>query len=91
MLFRSIPLSLVGLLQYLTPVGQFFIGVLVFHEAVPAARLAGFVLVWAALLVLAIDALRSLRAGRAAAGDATFDARAEERDVLGAQQAAELA
>ena len=88
---QRIPLSLVGLLQYLTPVGQFLIGVFVFDEAVPPARLAGFVLVWAALLVLAIDALRSFRAGRSTAGVATFDARAEDRDVLGAQQAAELA
>jgi chloramphenicol-sensitive protein RarD len=62
---QRIPLTLVGLLQYLTPVGQFLIGVLVFHEAVPPARLAGFALVWAALVVLATDAVRGYREHRA--------------------------
>ncbi len=58
---RRIPLTWVGLLQYLTPVGQFLCGVLVFHESVPPARLAGFSLVWAALVVLAVDAVRQYR------------------------------
>ena len=58
---RRIPLSLVGLLQYLTPVGQFLCGVLVFHEAVPPSRIAGFVLVWGALVLLATDAWREYR------------------------------
>ncbi len=88
---QRIPLSLVGLLQYLTPVGQFLIGVLVFHEAVPATRLAGFVLVWAALVILAVDAVRGYRASRLASEGATIDKPAMDVDVLGAQQAAELA
>jgi len=58
---RRIPLSLVGLLQYLTPVGQFLCGVIAFHEAVPPARIAGFVLVWGALVLLATDAWREYR------------------------------
>lgn len=58
---RRIPLTWVGLLQYLTPVGQFLCGVLAFHESVPPARLAGFALVWAALVVLATDAVRQYR------------------------------
>ena len=53
---RRIPLSLLGLLQYLTPTLQLMCGVLVFHEPLPAARLAGFVLVWIALVVLGADA-----------------------------------
>jgi chloramphenicol-sensitive protein RarD len=53
---RRIPLSLLGLLQYLTPTLQLMCGVLVFHEPLPPARLAGFVLVWTALVVLAADA-----------------------------------
>jgi chloramphenicol-sensitive protein RarD len=56
-----IPLSLLGLLQYLTPTGQLLIGVAVLGEPLPPERLAGFVLVWAALVVLAADALRSAR------------------------------
>jgi len=58
---HRIPLTLVGLLMYLTPVGQFLCGVLVFHEAVPIARLAGFALVWAALVILTVDAVRHYR------------------------------
>ena len=58
---RRIPLTWVGLLQYLTPVGQFLCGVLAFHESVPPARLAGFALVWAAVAVLAVDAVRQFR------------------------------
>lgn len=54
---RRIPLSLLGLLQYLTPTLQLVCGVLVFGEEMPPARLAGFVLVWIALAVLAFDAV----------------------------------
>jgi RarD protein len=59
---RRIPLSTVGLLQYLTPLMQLAIGVFVFHEPMPPARLAGFVIVWAALAVFTVDSLRSARA-----------------------------
>jgi chloramphenicol-sensitive protein RarD len=58
---RRIPLSLVGLLQYLTPTLQLVCGVAVFHEPMPPERLAGFVLVWIALAVLAADALAGRR------------------------------
>jgi len=62
-----IPLATVGLLQYLTPVLQFLIGVLVYGEDMPLSRLAGFALVWVALVVFASDAVRAAReAGRLA-------------------------
>lgn len=61
-----IPLTTVGLLQYLTPIMQLAIGVLVRHEPMPPARLAGFVLVWLALVVLSADGLRSHRQQRLA-------------------------
>jgi chloramphenicol-sensitive protein RarD len=57
-----IPLATVGLLQYITPVMHFLIGVLVYGEDMPLSRLAGFALVWVALVVLAVDATRALRA-----------------------------
>jgi len=60
---RRIPLSTVGLLQYLTPLMQLAIGVFVRHEPMPPARLAGFVIVWVALAVFTADSLRSARAG----------------------------
>jgi chloramphenicol-sensitive protein RarD len=58
---RRIPLTLLGLLQYLTPVGQFLCGVLVFHEQLSTARWIGFGLVWAALVILTTDAFRDTR------------------------------
>jgi chloramphenicol-sensitive protein RarD len=58
---RRLPLSTVGLLQYLAPVLQFAVGVGIRHEPLPAAELVGFVLVWIALLVLTVDGLRSQR------------------------------
>jgi chloramphenicol-sensitive protein RarD len=56
-----VPLSTLGLLQYLAPVFQFLLGILYFHEAMPAERWAGFALVWLALALLTGDALRSAR------------------------------
>ncbi|MFD7731662.1 EamA family transporter RarD [Kitasatospora phosalacinea] len=59
-----VPLTTLGLLQYLAPVSQFLIGVSVFHETMAPARWAGFALVWVALLVLSGDALRRIRVER---------------------------
>jgi chloramphenicol-sensitive protein RarD len=60
---RRIPLSTVGLLQYVTPLMQLAIGVFVYEEPMPPARLAGFVIVWVALAVFTADSLRTARAG----------------------------
>ena len=60
---RRIPLSTVGLLQYLTPLMQLAIGVFVYDEPMPPARLAGFAIVWVALAVFTADTLRHARAG----------------------------
>lgn len=57
---RRIPLTMLGLLQYLTPVGQFLCGVLVFHERLSPQRWVGFALVWVALVLLGADAFRGL-------------------------------
>lgn len=61
---RRLPLSVMGLLQYLAPVLQFAVGVGIRHESLPAAELIGFCLVWLALIVLTFDGLRSQRANR---------------------------
>ncbi|MBL8775090.1 MAG: EamA family transporter RarD [Acidimicrobiales bacterium] len=57
-----IPLSMLGLLQYLTPTLQLVCGVLILGEPLPPERLAGFVLVWVALILLGVDAIRASRA-----------------------------
>ncbi|MGW1216331.1 EamA family transporter RarD [Streptomyces sp. NPDC002499] len=59
-----VPLSTLGLLQYLAPVFQFLLGVLYFHEEMPVERWAGFSLVWLALCLLTFDVWRTAAAGR---------------------------
>jgi chloramphenicol-sensitive protein RarD len=60
---RRIPLSTIGLLQYLTPLMQLSLGVFVYGEPMPPARLAGFAIVWLALAVFTVDMLRHARTG----------------------------
>ncbi|MGW7366940.1 EamA family transporter RarD [Streptomyces sp. NPDC054841] len=62
-----VPLSTLGLLQYLAPLFQFLLGVVYFHEAMPPERWAGFSLVWLALTILTWDALRTARRNKAEA------------------------
>jgi chloramphenicol-sensitive protein RarD len=57
-----LPLTVIGLLQYITPTIQFSIGVWVRHEDMPAARWVGFLIIWIALITLAIDLIKSGRA-----------------------------
>ncbi len=59
-----IPLSMLGLLQYITPTMQLIVGVAMLGEDLPPTRLAGFALVWIALTVLATDAVQSERRSR---------------------------
>jgi len=56
-----LPLSTIGLLQYITPTLQFSIGVWVLHEDMPPARWAGFLIIWIALITLGTDLVRSSR------------------------------
>jgi chloramphenicol-sensitive protein RarD len=56
-----------GLLFYLTPAMQLTWGVVVGHEPMPAARWLGFALIWLALLVFTLDAVRRGRVDRRAA------------------------
>lgn len=58
---NRIPLTSIGVLQYVTPILQLLCGVVLYHEPMPAARLLGFALVWLALVVFTWDALRSTR------------------------------
>nr|WSX77416.1 EamA family transporter RarD [Streptomyces sp. NBC_00899] len=62
---NRLPLSTLGLLQYLAPVFQFLIGILHFHEKMSAEQWIGFLLVWSALVLLTVDALRNARRTRA--------------------------
>lgn len=52
---RLIPMATLGILQYISPSLQLVLGVWVFHEAFEPARMAGFGLIWAALLVYSAE------------------------------------
>jgi chloramphenicol-sensitive protein RarD len=52
---RRLPLSVVGLLQFLAPSLQFLVGALVYGEPVTALRLVSFAVIWAGLGVMARD------------------------------------
>ena len=54
---RLIPLSMVGILQYIAPSIQFFLGVFLFGESFTRERLIGFAMVWAALVIFAGEGL----------------------------------
>ena len=58
---NRVPLSSLGLMQYLTPLSPFLIGYFVFGEAMSSTRWVGFVLIWIALMVFTVDVLRSAR------------------------------
>ncbi|AXQ31856.1 EamA family transporter RarD [Solimonas sp. K1W22B-7] len=65
---RRIPLSTVGLLQYITPTLQLMCGVLVFHEPFLPMHWVGFGLIWSALAVYAMEGLWRMRRGTAQPG-----------------------
>lgn len=58
---RRVPLSVVGMVQFIAPLLQFIIGVWVLHEPMPTERWWGFVLVWVALIMLTLDSLQAAR------------------------------
>jgi chloramphenicol-sensitive protein RarD len=55
---RSIPLSMLGFIQYIAPTLQFLLGVFVYHEPFPLSRLVGFCMIWLALLLYSIEGVR---------------------------------
>ncbi|MFY1618879.1 EamA family transporter RarD [Micromonospora sp. WMMD736] len=63
---NRLPLTGLGMIQYLAPILQLACGVLIFHEPMPPARVAGFTLVWLALVVFTADAIRASRQSRQA-------------------------
>ena len=52
---KQIPLTVVGLLQYIAPTLQFLIGVFVYREPFDLAHFIGFAIVWVALIIFAVE------------------------------------
>lgn len=61
-----VPMFTIGLLQYLAPILQFAVGVLIAHEDMPPGRWIGFAIVWVALALFTWDAFAQRRAPRPA-------------------------
>ena len=61
---RRVNLTVIGMIQFITPVMQFLIGVFFLGEPMPAERWIGFILVWIAIVVFVIDLLMAARRGR---------------------------
>ena len=59
-----VPLTTIGLLQYLAPIMQFLIGVLIYDEHMALSRWLGFVLVWVAVIVFTVDSVRAMNRAR---------------------------
>jgi chloramphenicol-sensitive protein RarD len=57
-----VPLSTMGLLQYIAPILQFACGVLIAKEVMPSSRWIGFSIVWLALAIFTYDSFRTARA-----------------------------
>ena len=52
---RQIPLTMIGILQYIAPTIQFLIGVFLYHEPFDQSRLIGFSLVWLSLIIFWVE------------------------------------
>ena len=63
---RRLPLTVVGLIQYSTPLITFLLALFVLHEEMPSSRWAGFILIWVSLGILTVDMFRAARVSRLA-------------------------
>ncbi len=59
---RQLPFSLLGLLQFLAPTGQFLVGAFLYHEPLAPASIVAFVLIWLAVAVFCFNLCFSKRA-----------------------------
>lgn len=64
---RRLPLVAIGLTQYIAPVLQLLVGVVILREAMPVERWIGFGIVWLALIILTVDMVRHTGRQRALA------------------------
>jgi len=58
---RSIPLTFIGILQYIAPTLQFLLGIFLFQEPLTPTRLVGFALIWSALLIFTLEGVYARR------------------------------
>ena len=61
---RRLRLSTMGILQYVTPSGQFLLAVLAFGESFSTPQLLSFACIWIAVAIYAVDSYRAARQAR---------------------------
>ena len=64
---KALPLSVIGMVQYLGPTIQFILAITVLHEQMSPDKVLGLSLIWIALIIFTVDALRASRSYRASA------------------------
>lgn len=64
---RRLPLSTLGMLQYIAPILQFVVAVAIVHEPMTPLRWVGFILIWVALAIFSADAIAASQRSRQAA------------------------
>jgi chloramphenicol-sensitive protein RarD len=55
---KRVPLSHMGFMQYISPILQFLLGILVYKEPFGSTQLVGYGIVWAALMIFAIESIQ---------------------------------
>jgi chloramphenicol-sensitive protein RarD len=68
---RSIPLTLLGILQYIAPTVQFLLGIFLYQEPFTLTRLVGFAIIWLALAIFTLEGVYQRRK-RSAVGETTY-------------------
>jgi chloramphenicol-sensitive protein RarD len=63
---QRIPLSVIGILQFIAPTVQFVLGVMVYEEPFTRQRFVGFVMVWLAVIVFGTEGIVATRRQRGA-------------------------
>jgi chloramphenicol-sensitive protein RarD len=74
-----LPMSTLGVMQYLAPTIQFFLGIWVFHEPLPVSRLIGFTIIWLAIAIFTAAALHGQRRPHATTSSAASPATPSRR------------
>lgn len=57
----DIPLYLLGILQYLPPTMQFFVGIFIYNEPLSIEKLISFIIIWIAVAVFCYSAVTSMK------------------------------
>ena len=58
---RRIPLTSIGILQYIAPTFQFLLGVFIYKEVLDKTRLLGFIIIWIALVIYTVESIKYIR------------------------------